>query len=613
MRMTGDFSIVHGSTVATNALLEGKGARVLLITTSGFEGILEIGRQNRPSLYDLKADRPTPVVPRRRRLGIRERISVQGKILTALNQREINALRQKIRGMEFDSLAVCLLASFANPKHERRLGRALALTGRPVSLSSLICPEFREYERTSTTCINAFVTNVMSRYLTRLKKKIRRPIRIMQSNGGALSVNEASREAVRTLLSGPAGGALGALRAGRRAGFTKLITLDMGGTSTDMSLIDGDLEATSEAMLAGHPVKTPMIRINTIGAGGGSLAWVDAGGALQVGPASAGADPGPIAYGRGGRQVTLTDAHLFLGRLDPKTFLGGAMRVFPEKITGPLAKLSRKLRLSPLKTAAGIVQVANANMARALRVLSLERGYDPRQFALLVFGGAGGLHGCELADLLGIPAVLVPPHPGILSAYGMAHADWVRDYVQTVLLKKPSWKVLQGVLKKLRHRALADARREKLPLSRLQWREQLDVRYQGQSYELTVELKKDFSSRFEAAHRRRYGFVHAGREIEAVNVRLQVRLPSSPSPASRSEPGLKRAKSAKPAPHASLSLYWEGTSYRAAVYERKNLQPGSRLSGPALISEYSASTLVPPSWNAECSGWKNLILRRKNQ
>jgi N-methylhydantoinase A len=289
------------------------------------------------------------------------------------------------------------------------------------------------------------------------------------------------------------------------------------------------------------------------------------------------------------------------------------MRVFPEKITGPLAKLSRKLRLSPLKTAAGIVQVANANMARALRVLSLERGYDPRQFALLVFGGAGGLHGCELADLLGIPAVLVPPHPGILSAYGMAHADWVRDYVQTVLLKKPSWKVLQGVLKKLRHRALADARREKLPLSRLQWREQLDVRYQGQSYELTVELKKDFSSRFEAAHRRRYGFVHAGREIEAVNVRLQVRLPSSPSPASRSEPGLKRAKSAKPAPHASLSLYWEGTSYRAAVYERKNLQPGSRLSGPALISEYSASTLVPPSWNAECSGWKNLILRRKNQ
>lgn len=602
--------LVHGSTVATNALLEGKGARVLLVTSAGFEDVLAIGRQNRPSLYDLNADPLPPLVPRGRRLGVRERISVQGKVLQALSAAELKRLQKKIKVLRFDSVAVCLLAAFADPRHERLLEKALARPGLPVSLSSEICPEFREYERSSTTCINAYVAPVMSRYLARLKENLKRPLSIMQSNGGALSAEEAAREAVRTLLSGPAGGALGALQAGKAAGRTRLLTLDMGGTSTDMSLIDGELELTSEGVLAGRPVKTPMIRIDTIGAGGGSLAWVDAGGALRVGPQSAGADPGPISYGRGGRGVTLTDAHLFLGRLHPRSFLGGRMKISRDKIVSPLEKLARSLKISAEETAEGIVQIANANMARALRVLSLERGYDPGDFTLLAFGGAGGLHACELAEDLGIPEVVIPPDPGILSAFGMAFADWVRDYVQTVLLDRPSAAAVKKTFASLRARALRDAQAQRIETKKLIWRERVDVRYRGQSYELTVDFAPDFQKRFVAAHRRSYGFVHAGRDVEIVNVRLQARYPAEkPGPAVPSRAARTRA----PAARDSATLRYGGKSWDAGVFPRAELAPPTRLSGPALIPEYSASTLLPPGWTLRAHPAGSLILKREGR
>ncbi|MCE9625262.1 MAG: hydantoinase/oxoprolinase family protein, partial [Deltaproteobacteria bacterium] len=345
LKLRGKCRIIHGSTVATNALLERKGARVALVTTSGFEDVLEIGRQNRPNLYALHPEKKPPLVARHLRLGLEERMGPGGKILQPLSKTSLLATIRRLRGLRCDAIAVCFLHSYANPSHERAVALALKRLGKPLSVSSVICPEFREYERCSTTCVNAYVAPVMTRYLRRLKKRVKHPIRVLQSNGGSLSISEASREAVRTLLSGPAGGALGALKVAERAGFERLITLDIGGTSTDLSLMDGSLEFSGEAELGDCTIKTPMIRIDTLGAGGGSLAWIDAGGALRVGPESAGADPGPLCYGRGGK-LSVTDAHVALGRIPPEHFLGGRMRIFPTKILGPLDKLASRLKLT---------------------------------------------------------------------------------------------------------------------------------------------------------------------------------------------------------------------------------------------------------------------------
>ncbi|MDX1387365.1 MAG: hydantoinase/oxoprolinase family protein, partial [bacterium] len=349
--------IIHGSTVATNAFLERKGARVGLITTAGFEDVIEIGRQNRPHLYDFNTSRTPNLVAKNHRWGLGERVNARGKVQQALNPKELRSLVQKIKNSPVESLAVVLLFSYANDGHEKKTGAALKKLGIPVSLSSDICREYREYERSSTTCINAYVAPIMSRYLGRLKKKLGHQVRIMQSNGGVLSIDEASHESVRTLLSGPAGGALGAQRIAKQAGIDKVMTLDMGGTSSDVTLIAGDIELTSEAVVGAYPIKSPMIHIHTIGAGGGSIAQRDAGGALQVGPQSAGADPGPICYGRGGRQITITDAHLWLGRLDAEHFLGGTMSLQTQRLAPAFKRLSKQLKLSPDETAAGIIEV----------------------------------------------------------------------------------------------------------------------------------------------------------------------------------------------------------------------------------------------------------------
>jgi len=606
--LKGAYALVHGSTVATNALLERKGARVALVTTAGFEDVIEIGRQERPQLYALEPRKVPPLVARRLRFGLAERIGAGGKVLRRPSAAEIKSLSRRLRGARVESLALCLLHAYANPAHEQLAARVLKALGRPLSVSSEICPEFREYERSSTVCVNAYVAPVMARYLRRLQGRLRRPIRVLQSNGGSLSVAEASRQAVRTLLSGPAGGALGALRTAEAAGFRRLLTLDMGGTSTDMSLIDGGLEFTSEATLGDYPVKTPMIRIDTIGAGGGSLAWIDAGGALRVGPQSAGADPGPLCYGRGGRQLTVTDAHVALGRIPPRHFLGGRMRLFPERIEAPLRRLARRLGLSPREAAEGIVAVANANMARSLRVLSLQRGHDPRRFALFPFGGAGALHAAELAEALQIPQVLVPPRPGLLSAYGMAFAEWRRDYVRTVLWREEEAKpaALRRIFEELRAQARRDARAERVAPRALRFAETLDLRYAGQSFELGLPCRPGFRTAFDAAHRRRYGHAYRGRPIEVVNLRLQATAPEErPEPA---EAAPERGSAS--APGDRTRLYWRGEVFEAPVYLRETLPARASLSGPALVAEFSATTFVPPGWRLRRLPGGSLLLTR---
>lgn len=603
--------LIHGSTVATNALLERKGARVALVTTSGFEDIIEIGRQNRDSLYDIFVERSEPLVKTGDRFGISERLDANGKVLKVLSATELKKLCRQLQKSRVQSIAICLLNSYTDGRHEQAIAKSLQKLGKPLSLSSLICPEFREYERSTTTCANAYLAPIMSRYLTRLQQQLTIPIRVMQSNGGSLTIDEAAEQSVRTLLSGPAGGALGALRCGKASGFDKLISFDMGGTSTDLTLLDGKIELSSEAQLSAVPIKIPMIRIHTIGAGGGSIARVDAGGALQVGPESAGAKPGPICYGQKGTQCTITDAHLFLGRIHPDYFLGGTMKLHPQKVAGPLQRLAKQMKLTAEATADGILQVANANMARALRVISLERGYDARHFTLVAFGGAGGLHACELADNLKIPRVLVPTSPGILSAYGMAYADWIRDYVHTLLMPDQSrlWSYLSREIRLLKTQARRDAQQSGHVPRELHFTAELDVRYQGQSYELRVPLTKNYARAFVQAHRKRFAYTHS-KPLEIVNVRLQARI-AYKHREPRTAWQQNRKKRLEPVGHSKL--FWRDRTWKLNCYQRDHLVRGDRIKGPAIIAEYSATTFVPPGWKATCTNNGTLILTQANR
>jgi N-methylhydantoinase A len=604
-----DFELVHGTTVATNALLTRRGARVALVTTEGFEDLIEIGRQNRPKLYRWDIQRPAPLVPSSLRFGLGGRLDASGSVIQKLDRKGLKDIRRQIRTKKVESIAVGFLFSFTNPRHEKEAAQLLKNLNLPLSLSSEICPEYREYERFSTACINAYVAPLMARYLHRLEKRIPKKIRVMQSNGGSLSIQEASSQAVRTLLSGPAGGALGALRIGSECGQRRLLSLDIGGTSTDLSLIDGDLELTSEAEVGAYPVKTPMIRIDTIGAGGGSIARLDAGGALRVGPESAGARPGPIIYGHGGTEITLTDAHVALGRIAPEYFLGGKMKLYPKKIRAPFLSLAKIMNIKPVEAAEGIVRVANSNIVRAMRVISLERGHDPRNFTLIAFGGAGPLHACELAEALEMKGVLIPHDPGLLSAYGMAHADWVRDYVLSILAKdkEASFASLKKRFERLEAQAFLDARREGIREMRIALQHQMDVRYEGQSYELTVNLSPNFPQLFEALHRKNFGYTHAGRPIEVVNLRLQARV----GEVSLHSPG--RKNSARPfssSSQASIQVFYGRKWRKASLFDRSLLQSGALCQGPAVIIELSATTFVPPGWKARCDEFNNLVIKK---
>lgn len=613
--------IVHGSTVATNAVLERKGARTALITTKGFRDVLVIGRQTRPKLYDLEPRRPPPLVPDELRLEADERLDHKGRVLQALDPDEVERLLDQLERRRAESLAVCFLFSFLEPAHERLVREAARRRGLAVSASFEVLPEYREYERTSTTVLNAYVAPVMERYLARLAAGLERRgtqrLRVMQSNGGSASARAAGRQAVRTLLSGPAGGVAGAFRVAREAGVDRIITLDMGGTSTDVCLCDGAVPFTAESTIDGLPVRVPTVDVHTVGAGGGSIARIDAGGALRVGPESAGADPGPACYGRGD-QPTVTDAHLVLGRLLPERFLDGRMALSVDAARRALRSLARAFGGDLERAAASVVRVANANMERALRVISVERGHDPRRFTLVAFGGAGPLHACELAEALGIPRVLIPLFPGVLSAYGMAAAPVAHDEAQAYLAPVlPDDRTFCRKLERGFAQLEGRARRalERQGMRRMRVARALDLRYAGQSYELTVPVASTpggcepgrLLTAFHRAHRRRYGHAEPSRAVEAVALRVRAEAPG----ASVRLALLPRGDSDPERARLGRRLVWFAGRWRATpAYERERLRAGARLRGPALIVQFDATTAIPPGWNARVDGRGHLLMER---
>ncbi len=605
-RLGGGGDVIHGSTVATNALLERKGARTALVTTAGFEDVLVIGRQTRRDLYDVFTTRPEPLVSDDCRIGVRQRTLWDGTREVALDADALGALASRVEALGVDSVAVSFLFSFADPTDEERVGALLAGRGVPVSLSSAILPEYREYERTSTTVINAYLAPVMSRYLGRLAATLgSRQLRVMQSNGGAVRAATAAKAPVHTILSGPAGGVVGAFAAGEQAGYSRLITFDMGGTSTDVALLDGQIRVTRENEIDGMPIGVPMMDMHTVGAGGGSIASADAGGALKVGPESAGADPGPICYGAGA-EFTVTDANVVLGRLLPRFFLGGGMALDAGRIVGALRRL-RWTRGWPStqRLAQGVIDVVNNNMEQAIRLISVERGHDARDFSLVTFGGAGGLHAATLAAGLGIPRVIVPPHPGVLSALGLLLADARKDYSRSMVGKPATASLIRRTLAALHAQGVRELKDEGFRRSAIAAMDFVDVRYVGQSYELTVPYGRDWEAAFHRAHELRYGHSDAERAVEVVNARTAL-VGRTPKPAVERIPRTRR-----PARPLARSRVWVNGRWRSAgVYDRRDLARGHVVQGPAVIGEYSSTTFVPPEFRCDVDSVGNLILTR---
>jgi len=636
-------AVIHGSTVATNALLERRGARTALVTTKGFADILAIGRQNRPDLYALVPQKPPPLVPAELRLEVDERVTAEGQIVRPLDPAELERLVQQLLVAQVESVAVCLLFSFLRPEHERQIGAALHAAGPHISLSlsSDILPEYREFERTATTVINGYVAPLMDRYLQTLRREIApRPLRVMQSNGGLISPEMAGRQAARTVLSGPAGGVVGARYVAELAGFAQIIAFDMGGTSADVALCPGRLPLMTDGEIAGLPLRLPSIDIHTVGAGGGSLAYVDPGGALHVGPQSAGADPGPACYGRSLENwrwpvgtfspdfqlpITVTDANLLLGRLDADHFLGGAMRLAAERARAALTQLAAAMNAPGAETAAwGVLRLANATMERAVRRVSVERGYDPRDFTLVAFGGAGPLHGCELAARMQIPRVLIPTTPGALSALGMLVASPARDYSQTVMLtlrpdEAETPPLLTAVWSQMTTQALAEAEAEGYAAANVNLTLRLDMRYAGQSHELTIpcprmtaapeELRvtpEELRGAFHAAHRQRYGYDQPAAPVEIVNLRVTAVVPLPPPVLPHLPLGPADASGAI----IGEKLVWfEERPLSTRLYDRARLRPGHQFAGPAVVFQYDTTTVIPGGWGAAVDGYGNLVLQ----
>jgi N-methylhydantoinase A len=596
--------IRHGTTVGTNTLLERTGARVAFVTTSGFEDTIAIGRQARPKLYDLFFQNPPPLAPEELRFGVRERIARDGSVLRAADSDELARLKAAIQASRPESIAVSLLFSFANPANEQAVVSILRELGVPISASHEILPEFREYERGSTVLINAYLAPKMQRYLERLDGALQSEgsqLHVMQSSGGIIPASIAAREPVRTILSGPAGGVVGARAVAKAAGFSRILTFDMGGTSTDVALVNSadGLRITTESQMMSMPVAVPMLDIHTVGAGGGSLASFDPGGALKVGPQSAGADPGPICYGRGERP-TVTDANLLIGRLDADWFLGGEMKLDETRAARYLE--SAKGNLNSVESfAEGIVRVADSHMEKALRKISVEQGHDPRDFVLVSFGGAGPLHACALARALQIPRVLVPRMPGALSAYGILVSDTVRDFSRTIMSPPEDASVSEqlDILEQFGQKEM-----QKEGLSGIALRS-VDVRYAGQGYELTVDWSHDFVARFHSLHERRYGYADPRRPVEVVNARLRMIAATEHLAL---EPQEMRNEGGRQAVIKSKRVYFDGEWLNASVYDRTQLGAGDRLNGPAVVVEYSATTFVPPDCKAYVDEYLNLVI-----
>ncbi len=606
--------VVHGSTVATNTLLTRSGARTALITTKGFRDTLVIGRQARPDLYALHPTRPPSLVPVDLRFELDERIAADGSVVKALDAAEARRVLRRIKRLDVEAVAICLLFSFVNPAHERTVAELAGELGIHVSVSHEVMPEHREFERMSTTVATAAVAPVMGRYLSALEDGLqeraegRVRLRVMQSNGSSISATQAGKEAVRTVLSGPAGGVVGAFEVARQVGLQNVITFDMGGTSADISLCPGRILERTDLVVDEIPIKTPAVDVHTVGAGGGSIAWLDAGGALRVGPQSAGAEPGPAAYGSG-ELPTVTDAHTVLGRLRPQQFLGGEMALQVDRAEAALGTVAGAFDNDLARAAQATIDVVNANMVRALRVTSVERGYDPAEFALVAFGGAGPLHACDLASELGIPTVIIPSTPGVLSAAGMLQADIAKDEEQGLMLRIAPGEAgrltsLAGVFARLEDRAraalAADGYTRRL---RVEW--SADLRYQGQSHELTVALRRPLTgakirSALERAHRERFGYADPTRGIELVVARVKARVRGQSS----IEAGAAPAKSAQAASKAIV--VWD-RARRTRIVPRAAV--GKRgIAGPAILTQLDTTTLVPPGWRARPAEGGHLIL-----
>ncbi|MFB6295925.1 MAG: hydantoinase/oxoprolinase family protein [Halobacteriales archaeon] len=614
--------LAHGTTVATNAVLEGEWAETALLTTEGFRDVLEIGRQDRPDLYDLDAEKPDPIVPRDRRLEVTERVDERGAVLAPLSEESV---REAVRAISenVESVAVSLLFAFENPAHERRV-REIVREKRdlPVSISSEVLPEIREYERTLVTALDAALTPVMEAYLGALEGRLAdhglsTGVQVMGSAGGSMAAETARDRPVRTLLSGPAAGVRGAAHVASLAGIDDAITMDMGGTSCDVSLArDGEPVVSTEVTVGEYPVSRPMVDVHTIGAGGGSIAWIDAGGALRVGPDSAGADPGPICYGRGGTDPTVTDAHFLLGRLDPARF-GAAFETDPEDVrAGIEAAVADPLGMSVGDAAAGILEVANANMERALRVVSVERGHDPRDLALVAFGGAGPLHALELADALDVPRVLVPRAAGALSALGLLASDTVYDHSTSRV--RPWGEVAPGAIEEIFSEFEAEGADrldgEGYPPERRAFERALDVRYAGQTYDLTVEAPDAVDAaaldrvaeRFHERHETRYGHASPGEPLELVAVRLRARGLIDP-PDLRVGEG-SGTTSLADARREARNVRFDDERVETPVYRRGGLPTGTPFDGPAIVEGSESTVVVPPGSAGERDEHGTLVL-----
>ncbi|CAF0705368.1 hydantoinase/oxoprolinase family protein [Candidatus Methylacidithermus pantelleriae] len=615
-----ELEVIHGTTVATNTVLERKGARTAFVTTRGFEDLLEIGRQNRRELYRLGPSKATPLVPRQWRWGLAERVLPDGLIEQELDPAEVRALLDSLRKEQIESVAVCFLFSFRKPLHEQVAGEILREAGFPVSLSCEVLPEFREYERASATVLNAYLQQKVTAYLEKLRVGVDRVARsikrkrfwLMQSNGGWVSPTLAAQFPVRAIFSGPAAGVYGGWTVGQEAGLSRVITLDIGGTSADVSLVDGEIFRTKESTIDGLPLPLPVVDVQSVGAGGGSIAWVDAGGALRVGPQSAGADPGPLCLGRG-TEPTVTDAHLVLGRLDPRSLLLGERQEALERSWKGLARFCQRFRGGSgeediSEVAQGILEIANTHMARAIRAVSLARGWDPRDFILISFGGAGGLHACELAELFGIDEVLVPPLPGLVSAWGALCAETVLDASKTLLCEASAgslgrWEL---VFEELEQKLVRELEAEGFAGGEAIFQRYCDLRYRGQSYELTVPWKASFLEEFHSLHGKRYGYAQQNWPVELVTARATVRIP-------KPKPKGLMVQSEICQEVRSGRAYFLGRDWPVHYVPRSALRPGDELEGPVIVTEYGGTTVIPPGWRGSVDVMGNLRIRRQSQ
>jgi N-methylhydantoinase A len=620
----------HGTTIGTNALIERKGARTGLITTRGFRDVLEIARVERPDegLYDFLVDLPEPLVPRYLRMEVDERIGSQGQVVRPLDEATVVQAVHALREQRVETIAVCLLFSFLNPSHEQRV-KEICREIYPeafVSLSSEVCPEFREFERTSTTVVNAYLQPIVERYLRNLTEQLdakygKVQVRIMQASGGAMSADTARDHAVNIVNSGPAGGAVAGAFIGNLIGDKQLMTVDMGGTSFDIGIIvDGVPRVSSEGKFEGYPVKIPAVDVHALGAGGGSIAWVDKGGALNVGPQSAAADPGPACYGRGGDRPTVTDANLVLGRLNPDYFLGGEIQLYPERARAAIVEqVASPLGLSLEEAAHGIIRVVNANMVKGMVGSTIQKGLDPREFTLVAFGGAGALHACELAQDLGMSQVVIPLYPGAFSAFGLVMTNIRHDYVRTVAKSSAALDpaVLQGIYEEMEREALDLLTAEQMTPGDIQLEWTADLRYGGQAYELSVPVSRNGRlsqteidatvARFHALHQKAYAYHSADEPVDFINARLvgTGRVPAVKLPRQNRSSTLSRTalKGHRPVYFAECDFV------RAPVYERGRLKPGNVVPGPCVIEEQISGTVVTPGASASLDTWGNIIIR----